>query len=415
MESYSRSALAVLVSQFFAGVREPAPLLAQIDALDDAQAAALFRALLREHQGRAGFADRSAHFDDLHQFDLRLNAVFCELLAGRTDMQSLLVPRESPLFHRDAATEAVETAVLRKDGYRVSSHRLDPAQQARILSEIAGCDFVNKGIFTRRASGARILAGIDNGSLTRSASRNGDTYWLEDHDQLAQKELFRQLALDPYILAMVARYLGCCPIHVQTNLWFSFPTYEDKWNHSGNAQMFHQDKEFTRFIKVFIYLSDVGEGNGPHCYVEGSHVDEVHRHGVALSERIADEEISRYYKSGRVRTLVGPAGTIAFGDTSCVHKGVPVQEGYRAMLQLEYASSLHLSPVCPFTSLSASRRAALPYPGAVVDRLLLNYDSPKRDDFRRIEAESVSPRPSLARRLVQLAKRYARSPPSPGA
>ena len=71
--------------------------------------------------------------------------------------------------------------------------------------------------------------------------------------------------------------------------------------------MFHQDKEFAKFFKVFVYLTDVTEGNGPHVFVEGSHIDEAHTLGVPVTERIPDAEITKYYASDRIKTLLGPA------------------------------------------------------------------------------------------------------------
>jgi hypothetical protein len=193
---------------------------------------------------------------------------------------------------------------------------------------------------------------------------------------------------------------------VQTNIWFSFPTYLEKNNLSTNAQMFHQDKEFTKFLKVFIYLSDVGEDSGPHRYVEGSHVDEAHTFGIAFSDRIPDAEITRYYDASRIKTLLGPAGTITFGDTSCVHKGEPLVAGHRVMLQFEYAASLYLSPVAPFEQMSERLLQNLPYPAATRERLTANYNNAWRAEFLAEEARHKPPEPSTLRKFMRLAKRY---------
>jgi len=208
---------------------------------------------------------------------------------------------------------------------------------------------------------------------------------------------------------MVTKYLGCAPVHVQTNLWFSFPTVKDKNNLSTNAQMYHQDKEFVKFIKVFIYLSDVGPDNGPHGYVVGSHVDEAHTHGYGFGERILDEDVERLYGADRVKSLVAPAGTITFGDTSCVHKGVPVEAGHRVMLQLEYASSLYLSPVPPFSEPSKDVFGALPYPKPIVTRITQNYNNADRAAYQKMADASKAPEVSTFRKVLRLAKRYVKT------
>ena len=382
---------------------------AKINTLNSEQAATLLNVLKTEESGEPTFMLRDANLSDFYRFDLGLNALFSEILSSRIPYESLVAFRDSELFKRDQAGEAEEQAGLKELGYRISSHRFTPEQLGTINTEIAKATFINRGIFSRELTGGEIFSKIRDGSIGSYLGINGDTFWLKDQDAAARSSFFQKLAFDPYILSMVSQYLGCAPVHVQTNLWFSFPTLKDRNNLSTNAQMYHQDKEFAKFIKVFIYLSDVGPDNGPHAYIVGSHIDEAHTHGFKFSDRIPDEEISRYYAPERIRSLVGPAGMITFGDTSCVHKGVPVEAGYRLMMQLEYSSSLYLSPVAPFNALTADQLAALPYPESVSRRMTANYNSDYRRTFQRMSAASAAPEPSMFRKVLRLAKRYLKT------
>ena len=382
---------------------------ARIEGLKAEKADALLRVLKYDDAGEPTYLLRDSNLGDFYAFDLATNKLFSDILASRAPIDTLVAYRDSEIFQRDPQKEGEEQEELQRLGYRISAHRFTPEQLKTIENEISGATFINRGIFSREMTGGQIMAAIRDGSITKSAGLNGDTFWLKDQNGAAHSNFFHKLAFDPYILSMVSQYLGCAPVHVQTNLWFSFPTLKDKNNLSTNAQMFHQDKEFTKFIKVFIYLSDVGPDNGPHAYVVGSHIDEAHTHGIGFSDRIPDEDITKYYAADRIKSLVGPAGTITFGDTSCVHKGVPVEAGYRLMLQLEYASSLYLSPVEPFTAMEPQRLAAMPFAEPVKQRMVANYNDQHRAAYRQATAAAVAPEPSAFRKVLRLAKRYVKN------
>ena len=93
-----------------------------------------------------------------------------------------------------------------------------------------------------------------------------------------------------------------------------------------------------RFVKFFVYLTDVDTNNGPHCYVRGSH---LRKPRVLLrDERILDDEIASHYKPENMVELTGPTGTILAVDTRGFHKGKPLVERDRLILQIQFADSL---------------------------------------------------------------------------
>lgn len=352
-----------------------------IESAGQKKITALLRAVEVEAAGRRSHDLREEYFSDFNQFDFQLNAVMSSILSSDIPLDPVLDQHAGLLFPRNFSREEREKAELTAKGYARSSQSLSNEQMAGILAAISQTHFKTRVREGNRTAGAELLASLDNPGTMADLARHGDTYWAEDLNQLTRLEWFQKLAFDPYILSTAARYLGCCPIHVQTNVWFSFPTKADRKNLSENAQMFHQDKEFLKFIKVFIYLSDVDMDRGPHCYVEGSHVDEAISYGVPFSARLSDAEATRIYGADRIKQVVGPAGSIVFGDTSCLHKGTPLKSGYRLMLQLEYASSLYCSPVTPFDDLQMDRINQIPGSAKYRARLTKNYDSEARADF----------------------------------
>jgi Phytanoyl-CoA dioxygenase (PhyH) len=389
----------------WAGVKEN---IQKIESLTSEKKEALKRLLQAEKMGITFAAERDRYVDDLCAFDLSLNTIIGSILEERTSSQALYQADLPSVFERDAKKEGTELQAMNKNGYVISALRLSQDQQKAVLDDIAKCSFVNRGIFPIELSGTKLMRCIADESISKYIGVNGDTFWAKDLDQLVQQEHLRKLAFDPYFLSIAGAYLGCVPIHVQTNAWFSFPTFNETNNLSTNAQMFHQDKEFAKFFKVFIYLTDVTEDNGPHVFIEGSHIDEAHTLGVPITDRIPDLDITKYYAAERIKTLLGPAGTITFADTSGVHKSLTVRSGYRLMLQLEYASSLYLSPVAPFSAPVEAVPELTVYPEPLRARVMANYSDVERQAHADRVAGQTSAEYSGLRKVLQLIKRYLR-------
>ena len=154
---------------------------------------------------------------------------------------------------------------------------------------------------------------------------------------LKADKLIEKLVNDPLLIKIVSTYLGAkvCPLNYC--LWYTFPADRPS---SEAAQLFHYDLDSLRWLKIFIFLSDVGHENGPHEYVEGSHrpgtkpVDLLRRDYARLS----DADVDRYY-AGKRKQLLARKGSVVLADTRCFHKGVNPASGYRLVLQPIYAPS----------------------------------------------------------------------------
>ena len=146
----------------------------------------------------------------------------------------------------------------------------------------------------------------------------------------------RQVATDPFFLAVAQEYLGFSPVQDLMAMWWSAPG--DEALQSRAAQLYHFDMDRFRFVKFFVYLTDVGPENGPHCYVRGSH----RRKPKALLRegRIGDEEMASHYPASDLLELTGPAGTLLAVDTRGFHKGKPLFAGDRLIFQIQFADSM---------------------------------------------------------------------------
>ncbi|MBE8985965.1 phytanoyl-CoA dioxygenase family protein [Nostoc sp. LEGE 12450] len=150
----------------------------------------------------------------------------------------------------------------------------------------------------------------------------------------------QSLVVDTSILALAQSYLGCKPIQDSVVMWWS--TNFEKEANSKAAQLYHFDMDRIKFIKFFIYLSEVTTQNGPHCYVRGSHQSKPLE--LLQDRRFLDSEIEQHYSKQDIVEIIGSAGTIIAADTRGFHKGKHLQSGERLVLQIEYANSLFGAP-----------------------------------------------------------------------
>ena len=108
-----------------------------------------------------------------------------------------------------------------------------------------------------------------------------------------------------------------------------------------SAQQFHFDMERIRWLRYFIYLTDVTPDSGPHCFVKGTHrsgaiPQDLLRQGYV---RQTDETMLQKYGNEAHREFVGGRGTIIAEDSRGFHKGAAPRKGDRLLLAFELSSS----------------------------------------------------------------------------
>jgi Phytanoyl-CoA dioxygenase (PhyH) len=149
----------------------------------------------------------------------------------------------------------------------------------------------------------------------------------------------KKLEKDPGILAIAAKFLGAEPVHMGSEISWSFPVpAENHIQQREAAQVFHYDLDDYRFIKFFFYLTDVDMSSGPHTYISGTHKGKKLMHQL-ISTRCADiedEKIVEYYGAENVVNVCGKAGFGFVENPLCFHRGTQPTEKPRLMLQLEY-------------------------------------------------------------------------------
>lgn len=157
---------------------------------------------------------------------------------------------------------------------------------------------------------------------------------------LLNNEDVQDLLADGSFLSIAQEYLGCEPIADVLSMWWhtNFCATPD----AEAAQYFHFDMDRFKWLKIFIYLTDVESDNGPHSFVEGSHKSgaipaQILNRGYV---RISDEEIAGVYSSELVHSFTAPRGTIIIEDTRGLHKGIHVSGNSRLILQMQFSNFL---------------------------------------------------------------------------
>ena len=274
-------------------------------------------------------------------FDYAHSTEFGELLGMlfATQEQAGRLPLLDERISKGCSREQISTA-LDKDGYFTFPERLSEDLIDRIVDGLKSIDFAVHGSHRmHRIASPKDLHPVED-----------NTCWAVDQQEVLAIPEVQNLLMDPTLLDAIQHFLGTPPIHVQTNSWWSKAESNDERTLRKSAQLFHQDKEFIKFLKVFVYLNDVTEDNGPHQYIAGSNKDYLQHvpAGYKFSQRLSDEYLAASYDQSRFRSFTGRKGTVVIEDTSGFHKGKPLISGCRLILQLEFAASLYFNPIASF-------------------------------------------------------------------
>jgi len=149
--------------------------------------------------------------------------------------------------------------------------------------------------------------------------KSDSLHYLVMGNEFAQDSASMRLMTSPLIMAPIVRYCGMLPV-----LFNMFVTraYQNEML-DNSAHHFHLDPEDTISFKIFVHLTDVDEDCGPFHALPASLtqkvLDGVGYRGVS---KVTDEDVSRLVGWDSVVRVTGPAGTVAFVDTTrCMHFG----------------------------------------------------------------------------------------------
>ena len=150
----------------------------------------------------------------------------------------------------------------------------------------------------------------------------------------------QQIISNPLFIRIAQKYLNVEPYLDGISMWWQtdFNAEPDK----SAAQYFHFDMDRIKWLKFFIYLTDVDRGGGPHTFVAGTHKSGAVPQRILGKgyERLEDIEILNSFNPANVKAFLGGRGTIIVEDTRGLHKGQNVTSKDRLLLQLQFSNSL---------------------------------------------------------------------------
>jgi len=159
-------------------------------------------------------------------------------------------------------------------------------------------------------------------------------------NDLLNQSFIQKLIMDEYLINIAREYFNSEPIFDMPAMWWS--TSFGEGPSSEAAQLYHYDLDRVKWLKIFFYVTDVNDYNGPHHYIEKTHKINSKPKELLLKgyKRISDDEIKNYYNSESFKVIKGDKGSAFAADTLCWHKGKNLTKGNRLVLELNYTSSL---------------------------------------------------------------------------
>jgi hypothetical protein len=238
----------------------------------------------------------------------------------------------------DAAARDERVASLRINGFCRLGGLIGKSAVEAIVNKLENCPLrdelgSHEGVFTRQTAPADV-----------------NTATVDASDALSRCPHLLEAANHPDILDVVQTFLGAPPTVQYYTAWWSLAGREVP----REAQLFHYDRNCFRFVKLFIYLTDVDLGGGPHVYVRGSADvgDWTRRLEIAKRDdpenaprfleminavRKNHDDVSDFFGADRLETFVGRAGEAFLVDTSGIHKGLVPRDQDRLAFQATYA------------------------------------------------------------------------------
>jgi len=212
---------------------------------------------------------------------------------------------------------------LNLNGYSMLHGFINDSLLNQVLSDVANIRFQERG--------SNNIIRVDPNNLPKCSVADAIS------DDLSCCDSINEITKSKLLLDIASGYLKSDVHLINQCLWYSFPFDGPT---SESAQFYHFDLDTLRWLKVFVYLTDVTEENGPHEYVQSSHISGNKSPELLMKGyvRLTDKEIDRHSNLKRIKAT-GPKGTILLADTRCFHKGNHPINQHRLILQPIYAPS----------------------------------------------------------------------------
>lgn len=238
----------------------------------------------------------------------------------------------------DTASVGRSVASMKRDGYSVFN--LPSELIARVNESLANAQFASQAEpgETRSLDWA-LENGPGSSYSTCAAEKSGETNILKFPE-------IASIAQHPMILRVIEEHLGALP---------QLGSFEVSLNQAGRkgnipSSDWHGDKGSIAFVKMFVYLNDVTDQNGPHGFVVGTHDPDFVRDSLRKCEALNpaqqaelldqqrwSHDLIEQVFPGRAVFHKGSSGTAILEDTRGFHRATHLKSGHRLMVTLQWA------------------------------------------------------------------------------
>jgi Phytanoyl-CoA dioxygenase (PhyH) len=241
----------------------------------------------------------------------------CTWYVVRLPVARLIARRRPQGLRSDAPRQSAEIVrALERDGYSMLPRFVDEDTVKRIHDHLRGA------VLSERFAARRAGFIIDEVPENVHVAEYQVEHLLKSPDIVA-------LTHNPVLLDVATRYLGCRPTMSNLSLWWSLPADGT----AQEAENYHRDVDDWRFVKFFLYLSEVDATAGPHRFVRGSHKSS---HFLFI-RRLTDKAVERVFGRSHCLPIFGRPGDAFLEDTFGLHKGEPPSVNRRLVFQIQYS------------------------------------------------------------------------------
>ena len=154
------------------------------------------------------------------------------------------------------------------------------------------------------------------------------------HLDLKNQNELKNFLTSKEILNIVQSYLNTNSVSINAAFFISNPLEISKETKYQNAQYFHWDNDFRKFLKLYIYLNDVDEYSGPHVFVKNTHKQKNRNH--KLCRLYSDNQIYEKYSESNIVKFTGDSGSTFFVDSYGIHKAEVPTKKSRILLNVHF-------------------------------------------------------------------------------
>ena len=179
----------------------------------------------------------------------------------------------------------------------------------------------------------------------RKKNTNNDNKYIISIEEVVKHPFILDFALSEDLIKIASNYLKTVPILYAVQLWQGKPN-EIK----AGSPCFHLDGLDTSCLRVYMYLNDVSDDNGPFSILPKPDSKIVLNKTKYSGGVIADKEVYSLIDCNLLNVIKGPKGTMLAGDTTqCFHYGSRIKKKERLVIIFTYASFYHNDPEIKLT------------------------------------------------------------------